>query len=291
MRRALSALLLVASLSAGACSAGGAPAIARKQPAPAWPPAVSWAAPITYGDGGPAPQYAPEGPPPAALHPAGSLYGAATHGFDASYPQCADPRPPQGSEFGVVGVNGGKVFSLNPCFLELYRLAPGKPAIYLNSGFTRDNARKLVPVCDASAAALGLSGDQRLAYGLGCSTAHLTLSVLEPVGASQPKMWWIDVERGNSWDEQDLMLNRLSLEGEIDRLAVTGRPVGVYSTFADWNRLTANMTYPAIAANWVAGDGAPESCATPGFSGSPVWLAQELALWPGSAAWDSDYAC
>ena len=290
MRRPLSLLLLVAPIAASACSAGGAPALERNQAAPSWPPAVSWAAPISYGDGGPAPEYPPEGPPPAALHPAGSPYGAGAHGFDASYPQCSDPQPPKGSSFGVIGVNGGKAFSLDPCFLELYRLSPGKPAIYLNSGFSRDNARKLVPVCDAGAAALGLAGDQRLAYGLGCSTAYLTLSVLEPFGAAKPSMWWIDVERGNSWDD-DAALNRLSIEGEIDRLAVTGQPVGVYSTFPDWERLTANWTYAGISADWVAGDGAPESCSTPGFSGSPVWLAQELALWPGAAAWDSDYAC
>lgn len=283
------AVLLTAAILLAGCSSGTA--IAQRAPQPAWPPPAPWAAPITYEEGGPAPAYAPEGPPPAASHPAGSPYRPASHGYDASYPQCSATVSPMGSQFAVIGVNGGKVFSLNPCFLELYRTAPGRVDVYLNSGFTRENAAKLLPVCDAEASALGLRGDERLAYGLGCSTAGDTLAALHSAGADKPEMWWVDVERGNSWDRRSPDLNRLSLEGEIDRLAVTGRPVGVYSTFADWDRLTAAWNYPAIAANWVAGAGATDSCAGPGFSGAPVWLAQELAPWPGPAAWDSDYAC
>ena len=48
---------------------------------------------------------------------AGPIASAATDpnvGYDISYPQCNGTFP-GGGAFGVVGVNGGKVFGANPC--------------------------------------------------------------------------------------------------------------------------------------------------------------------------------
>lgn len=272
-----------------ACGAGHPPPGAAA--GPTWPPKAPWAAAISAADEALSglPKPSPAGPPRVETHPADSLYSNRSHGYDASYPQCG-AGPPPGADFSVVGVNGGKAFSLNPCFLRQWQSGARPRAIYLNSGYNPDNRGKVLQACDRLAGAAGLEGDARLAYGLGCSTASDSLSALRSAGAAQPLMWWIDVENSNSWDAENLVLNQDSLRGQIEMLASTGKPVGVYSTFKDWRIITGGWTFAGIWANWVAGRNPADACGAPGFSGAPVWLAQERATW-GDSGWDSDYAC
>ena len=44
-------------------------------------------------------------------------------------------------------------------------------------------------------------------------------------------------------------------------------------------------------ANWVAAPTPEAACGSPGFSGAPVWLVQESAVWPPPSGYDSDWAC
>src|SRR5687768_4168188 len=58
----------------------------------------------------------------------------ATRGYDISYPQCGSPYPAN-PLFAIVGINGGKVFSGNPCLAS--QLAWGGDAaaeLYVNTG-------------------------------------------------------------------------------------------------------------------------------------------------------------
>ena len=64
----------------------------------------------------------------------------ASQGFDISFPQCGGPVP-GAPAFAIVGVNGGRVFSPNPCLARQYVWArsatsPVEPgvAFYMNTG-------------------------------------------------------------------------------------------------------------------------------------------------------------
>src|SRR6185312_10468487 len=64
----------------------------------------------------------------------------AAQGFDISFPQCGSPEPAP-SAFAVVGVNGGRAFTANPCLARQYVWAIGaaspvqpRVAFYMNTG-------------------------------------------------------------------------------------------------------------------------------------------------------------
>lgn len=224
-------------------------------------------------------------------HPPGSLYAAQLHGYDASYPQCSTDRPPSLATFALIGVNSGKSFSTNPCLSRLWREAPTARALYVNSGLNPGNYPKASADCqELGRRVLGAEEEQR-AYAIGCGEAVYSVAAASAAGANNPEMWWVDVESSNSWSDQDLNLNRYSLQGEVDQLLALGRPVGIYSTFRDWATITGYWTPNVALANWVAGSAPADVCGSPGFSGAPVWLAQEAATWTQAPAYDSDWAC
>ena len=69
----------------------------------------------------------------AAVAPSAAV-GATGH--DVSAPQCGRTLPEVGA-FGIVGVNGGRAFSENPCFATEYEWAkrrPAAPGVYINTG-------------------------------------------------------------------------------------------------------------------------------------------------------------
>lgn len=262
-----------------------------------WPPAETWLAPPLAAQPAPIstagwPTPTPALPPSGAGHPSSSPYSPVARGYDASWPQCSAGTQPQHAAFGIVGVNGGRAFTLNPCFLKLLSAAPKDAEIYLNTGFYPGNSIRLRTDCQQRAAALpGATPDEVLGYALGCSTTQDTLDVLREFAVPAPPTWWLDVEETNSWDDGHPEVNRYEIEGQIDALAPTGGKIGIYSTFPDWRQVTGGAWGdPRIGGDWVAGKSPQEACSSPGFSGAPVWLAQELATWAGSG-YDSDYAC
>ncbi len=191
----------------------------------------------------------------------------------------------------MVGVDGGKAFTSNPCLGRQWRAAGGPRALYVNSGYNPDNLSKTTSDCRDLAAKLSATDSERNAYAIGCGEAVHSLGTARDAGVADPLMWWIDVESTNSWDDVDVNLNRFALQGQIDQLAALGRPVGVYSTFKDWLFVTGAWGPPAVVANWVAGLSPTAACTAPGFSGAPVWLAQERATWSDGSGLDSDWSC
>jgi hypothetical protein len=113
-------------------------------------------------------------------------------------------------------------------------------------------------------------------------------ATLVGAGATQTPIIWLDVEQSNTWDPVNLDLNRTALQAEIDQLAAYGHLVGIYSTTDQWQSILGAWSPAGVVADWVAGQEPQAICGTPGFSGHPVWIAQELGTWDSV---DSDWTC
>lgn len=283
--------MLAAAAVVSACSLGGAPsATVNVTPsAPEAAPSASASA-TASGDPSPAPPHPASSPRPGA-HPVGSPYPAQGHGYDISYPQCADAAGPQGAQYAIVGVNGGKAFSRNSCLFDEWTRTKEPRSVYLNSGYNPDNYTFAQEPCRALGERLGgATPAERQAYAIGCAEVSYSYIVMAQDHVAAPQMCWVDVESGNSWDELDVNLNRHALQGMFDQLVGHGCRVGVYAQYKEWRAITGSWQTSAVAADWVSLAVPYEACGLTGFSGGPVWLVQELATWPDVAV-DSDWAC
>ncbi len=220
-----------------------------------------------------------------------SLYVGQTHGYDISYPQCSAASAPPQARFAIVGVNHGKPFTTNPCISTEWSWGRQGQAVYVNSGYNAASYSRATPDCRSLSERLIAPDEYRRAYATGCSEALYVRGAMQSEGVGAPVMWWIDVERANSWDHDDLNLNRFALQGEIDQIAALGRPLGLYSNLMDWRIITGGWSPRGVVANWVTGTTPATDCGAPGFSGAPVWLVQERATWPQPWGYDSDWAC
>jgi hypothetical protein len=295
------ALLVAAAVAMAAACGGGAhvaasPA-ARPSPLPtgggaATSPAPAPSRPPT-APASPAPAPAGAVPPPAPATNAGwvgPIYAPHAHGYDVSYPQCDAVDPPAGAAFSIVGVNAGRAFTVNPCLAAEWPAAAEPRAVYVNSGYNPDNADRASPDCRTRARQADPAADRQTAYAIGCSEAQFAMAAMRAGGADAAAVIWVDVESSNSWDVSRLDLNRVALQAELDQIAALGRLVGLYGTFDEWYAIVGDWIPAGVVANWVAGQPAEQACGAPGFTGQPVWIAQELATWPGSGD-DSDWAC
>jgi hypothetical protein len=228
--------------------------------------------------------------PPVPSHAPGSPYRAGAHGYDASYPQCASGVPPRRADFSIVGVNGGRAFTANPCLRAQWRVATVRRSVYLNTGLDPRNARRVTAGCRELGRRLDATAERRAAYAIGCSEAVYSRGVMRAAGIREPVPWWLDVELANSWSA-DVNLNRFALQGALDQLAGAGPLPGVYSTPKDWAAITGGWSTATVAADWVGASTPAAACGTGGFSGAPGWRVQEIAEWPPPSGYDSDLAC
>ena len=229
-----------------------------------------WAGPASAS----ADQWAPD---------AGAAYAAGLTGYDVAHLGCGEELPY--GNFGIVGVNSGRPFHYNPCLGAQYR--PGQ-AVYVNTAYDLAYRDRVTPGCARAGNAIDAGSADRLAWTIGCSEAAGDIAYTAAQLPEVPPVWWLDVEVMNSWDSS-APLNRRALEGALWVLTQTGRPVGVYSTGYQWGVITGAWRPEAIAANWVAGAGSPDSapfhCGR-GFTGAPVWLVQFTR-----GKLDLDFAC
>jgi hypothetical protein len=276
---ALPALLVAALLGLVACSGSEATA-GPNGPSPPPSPATPGARPAAT----PAPSHRPVVTPGWV----GPFYPPHAHGYDLSYPQCSAILPPAAATFSIVGVDDGRTFTVNPCLQAEWRAATGLRAVYFNSGYDPANAARTTGDCRSRAQYQDGGADRRTAYAIGCSEAVYAVNAMRTAGADRAVMIWIDVETSNSWDPAGLDLNRTALQAEVDELAAFGHLVGLYATFDEWRSIVGDWSPAGIVADWVAGETPQVNCGLPGFSGHPVWVAQELATWSG---YDSDWTC
>jgi len=219
---------------------------------------------------------------------AASMYASATTGYDISWPQCGGyPQPPY--SFGIVGVNGGRAFSQNPCLQAEYQWAAQAstpPSLYMNLNY---------PV--GTTASQGTSGPAGncskrdkvcQAYNYGYNAAQYAFSYAASQGAAT-SLWWLDIETANTWSAK-AALNEQVIRGAIDYLYEQGLTVGIYSTRYQWTKIAGSFS-PALPI-WIAGapdlSGAQGFCSNQSywFAGGAPWLVQYSRV-----GYDSDYAC
>jgi hypothetical protein len=232
-------------------------------------------------------------------------------GYDISYPQCNGTFP-SGGAFGVVGVNGGRPYSANPCLgtgdgpselawagmnAQLYaNTADPGPALSSHWPGGQTSPKQ----CDTTVNPGSDTPECHYDYGWNAAAdsyqdavnAYISLGWTASGATRTPvaNQWWVDVETANSWTSTP-SLNVQALQGEADYLASVGAAgVGFYSSSADWQTITGGTTAFAADPSWLAGAGslsdAQSRCGGSGFTGGKIALVQ----YP-SGGFDGDYRC
>jgi hypothetical protein len=247
---------------------------------------------------------------------ASDIYTGLGQGSDVSWPQCGNSLPTNAS-FGIVGIDHGRPFDVdnqygpNTCLTTEYAWAPAATqALYMNTGYDPSYyTGHLVADCDSASKTKSSVVALQQAWEVGCATAwfnenYALDSSSTLVSSTQygnrygqnlaaPKMWWLDVETGNSWSSSDLTLNAETLQGAADELAVLtpSIPVGAYSTSYQWGQIAGSTHVGGLAATWVAtGQKSSrniKSYCSKTFDGTPAWLVQ----WVYHNTYDYDVAC
>lgn len=230
-------------------------------------------------------------------------------GYDISYPQCGDALPSYVA-FGIVGVNGGRVYSPNPCLapeeVEQSQLAWAGPDadLYANTANPGPDLSAYWPVGQASPRDCSADDPDSLecAYDYGWNAAADSYSsalaayvALDWADADAERIpaentWWLDVEVANSW-RNDPSRNVAALEGAVDYLESMGvETVGFYSAPRMWQAITGGTDRFADHPSWTAGastlEEAKQVCKGTGFTGGPVAMAQYFA-----DGFDANHAC
>jgi len=199
-----------------------------------------------------------------------AVFAAGRYGNDISWPQCGGAFPTNAG-FGIIGVNGGRPFTQNPCLAAEWRwalTAKGAPAYYMN-------------LSNPGASDPSGYGASAAAYALNYASSQ--------TGASSAlnHVWWIDVETTNTWSSNQAA-NAAVVKGALTYLkAHTSKSVGVYSTGYQWGVITGGVRLgaPVWAAGASSAASAPSMCGT-GFTGKPVKVVQYPA-----GGYDGDYRC
>jgi hypothetical protein len=235
----------------------------------------------------------------------------AAPGYDVSYPQCGAELPDAFS-FAIVGVNGGRVHSENPCLgpgddpSQLLWAGPDTD-LYANTGNPGPEPSRYWPhgqteprACDTDEAPGADTPDCAYVYGWNAA-AHaygIALDAFIALGWAEPDedalsgdaTWWLDVEVANSW-RGNRALNVAALRGAVDYLASREvAEIGFYSTPRLWNRITGGTDVFAEHPAWHAGArdlaDAQERCNDAAFTGGELRMVQ----WVEDGV-DANYRC
>jgi hypothetical protein len=238
--------------------------------------------------------------PPPDRGGGGGGGGGVARGYDISYPQCG-PAYPVNPDFAIVGVNGGIVFSANPCLASELGWAGGATGqLYANTGNPGPALSSHWPVGQASPrfcdATNPDTADCAFDYGYNAAqhsfaTAAAAYAQLGIQASPNGARWWLDVETSNSW-RTDTSLNVAALEGAVAYLRDTAgvTRLGFYSTQQQWDTITGGTLVFSAHPSWLAGalslKGAKDRCARAAFTGNVIVYTQ----YPYQG-FDANYAC
>jgi hypothetical protein len=245
---------------------------------------------------------------PVTLRAAPSAPGVPTpsaspYGNDISFPQCSTGAEPSLPAFGIVGVNGGRPFSANPCLARqfvwaLTSTSSSQPrvSLYMNTANPGPGVSPNWPTagattprpCDGSwspdcAFDYGWLAAQD-AFGRAVGVTGTQLATLAP--------WWLDVEQSNSW-ASETTANAAAVQGAIAYLqAQKVALIGIYSTSTDWEALigmpVASGPFGALP-NWRPG--AANAQEAPGWCARTVTGGRVRLVQFPSGGFDTDFIC
>lgn len=209
-------------------------------------------------------------------------------GFDISFPECHRSLPvsPQGNL--VVGVNGGRAFTQNPCFASEYRWAASagySPSLYMNINYP--SGPGLDQAANGPRGTCAPADLSCRAYTYGYNAARYADGYARGNSPGSPR-WWLDVETDNYWSPRT-DLNAQVIQGAVDYFRNQKQTVGIYSVESMWRKI-AGVYAPELPI-WVA----QTRLSTPilaycgpnyAFGGGTTLLVQH---WDGVK--DVDYAC
>jgi len=209
-------------------------------------------------------------------------------GYDISWPQCGKQYPPGQVAFAIIGINGGRPYTSNPCFMHQYRWAQRierNPAVYVNTASPKADQTQAVNgpwgQCQPED---GWCRGYNFGYGLAAEVVERARSL-----NISPSMYWLDVETGNYWSS-DQYNNSQVIRGAVDYFKERHLPVGIYGTPYQFRLIAGGWTSPGIPI-WTAGaqghEAARNRC-SPGyaFAGGTVVMTQYYDY-----GYDTNYIC
>ena len=209
-------------------------------------------------------------------------------GWDISWPQCGKAYPPGPVAFAIIGINNGRPFTANPCFMHQYRWAQRSeqhPAVYVNTASPKPEHT------EANLGPYGLCADDDgwcRSYNYGWGLANEVVLRAAQLGITPP-IYWLDVETGNYWSG-DKQNNSQVIRAAIDYFKQRNLKVGIYGTPYQWSLIAGTWMSPGIPI-WTAGAQGIEAAArrcTPAyaFAGGSVVMVQYYD-W----GFDTNYIC
>ncbi len=245
----------------------------------------------------------------AASVPATSL------GYDISFPQCG-ANLPAATGFGVVGVDNGHSFSVNPCLASEITWAgtslSASPQFYVNTDNPGPSNNTNWPQSQSTPKPCAGANSVNCSYDYGWNAAQASfqavvsaetqLSAASPTAAALGAQWWLDVETGNAWQSlrtgsaptsAQFANDAATLQGQLAYFASIGvGTVGIYATSLQWGAIVGSNTGSTFSQNplWVPGYAtlvaAQAACSMTSFTGGRIAMIQ----YPLNGL-DGDYVC
>ncbi|HEY5477563.1 MAG TPA: hypothetical protein VIK11_12710 [Tepidiformaceae bacterium] len=204
-----------------------------------------------------------------------------THGYDVSYPQCGYSMPTPPMDFVVIGLNGGKAMTQNPCFGNQLQWArsTASASVYLNTNsapitYLNPNCRATDYWCES--------------YYYGREAAAYALNYANSSFASGMRTFWLDVETGNYWTS-DTVANSRVIQGMTEVLVAAGKQVGIYSTSLQFGRIAGS--YQPQLPLWAPLSGTTRETAGQVCRSAPTFGGGTIVMVQVTAYYDENFTC
>jgi hypothetical protein len=207
--------------------------------------------------------------------------------------------------FDIIGVNGGIVYSANPCLAAEYQWAAGGGAVvsfYVNTANPGPQSahwpggQQTPEVCPVQKHyRIGTSAFDACSYDYGWDAAANSLAGAEavtPTGVARGVQWWLDVESANSWTHSTTA-NIDDIHGALAYLQqhTAQAYVGLYTNSSSWSSITGSSSVFDVDPFWAPGATANTAAATCADPSASVTGGHMRFVQYQVGNFDNDYDC